>query len=512
MLIKKEIIRFLTVVIFLFASTDLMAQAYKIGDLYTAPDGSLGIVFYVHPDGSGGWVVALHDASEGCAWGDGTDVPELIDQTPTYYHSLLHDTAGYTNTQIIRNYQNNNGYAAGVVDFDKGWSVPAPAQLRMLYGNLPLISSAIINAGGENMANAWYWSSAEYSSSEAWPIEFSGNSYPGYFIYSSKSTLRHVRAVRSFSYQTDVELSYHWSTGDNTPEVTVTPTQTTTYTVTVSTPGGCSDTVEHTVMVTSGSHEVETVTACGSFYWHGTTYTASGTHTYDYINADGCPSTDTLHLTIIPMPALNHTQDTVIQAGTSATLWASGADYLYWTDSNDSLLSSGSSLTINPLTTTTYYINGQNYSAGSNNLVSNGDFEQGNVGFVSNYQALTSQYMSYGHYTITTDGYLHFLSSHLYGYNGTGQFMLVDGATTLNTVVWQQTVPVTPHTYYAFSAQVASTHHSNASGAYALLQFSVNGNQLGPIFHSPDTLNVWQPYYEVWYSGNNTIATLTILN
>ena len=53
------------------------AQSYHIGDLYTAPDGSRGIVYYVHPDGSGGWVVALDDASTGCAWGDTTDVPEL---------------------------------------------------------------------------------------------------------------------------------------------------------------------------------------------------------------------------------------------------------------------------------------------------------------------------------------------------------------------------------------------------------------------------------------------------
>ena len=55
----------------------LSAQNYHIGDLYTAPDGSQGIVFYVHPDGSGGWVVALNDASEGCAWGVEGDVPGL---------------------------------------------------------------------------------------------------------------------------------------------------------------------------------------------------------------------------------------------------------------------------------------------------------------------------------------------------------------------------------------------------------------------------------------------------
>ena len=165
------------------------------------------------------------------------------------------------------------------------------------------------------MANAWYWSSAEYSSSEAWPIEFSGNSYPGYFIYSSKSTLRHVRAVRSFSYA-EPDYSYQWSTGDNTQDITVTPTQTTTYTVTVSTPGGCADTVEHTIVVNEVNNTEFALTVCDSYEWNGETYTESGDYTQSFTAANGCDSLVTLHLTIIPMPALNHTPDTVIQAGT----------------------------------------------------------------------------------------------------------------------------------------------------------------------------------------------------
>ena len=35
-------------------------QIYHVGDLYTTPNGTQGIVFYVRPDG-GGWAVALHD-------------------------------------------------------------------------------------------------------------------------------------------------------------------------------------------------------------------------------------------------------------------------------------------------------------------------------------------------------------------------------------------------------------------------------------------------------------------
>ncbi len=49
--------------LFLLMTTALVwskGQTYHVGDLYTAPDSSKGIVFYVHHDGSA-WIVALND-------------------------------------------------------------------------------------------------------------------------------------------------------------------------------------------------------------------------------------------------------------------------------------------------------------------------------------------------------------------------------------------------------------------------------------------------------------------
>jgi len=149
----------LLTILFLCCCNVIFAQNYRIGDVYTAPDGSRGIVYYLHPDGSGGWVVALNDASTGCAWGDASDVPGLANQSPSYIQQLLNDTAGYTNTQTLRLYQNNDNYAAGVVDFDNGWVLPSPAQLSMLFGQLPFIASAITAAGGTepDSTSGLYW-------------------------------------------------------------------------------------------------------------------------------------------------------------------------------------------------------------------------------------------------------------------------------------------------------------------------------------------------------------------
>ena len=459
-------------ILFLCCCGLLSAQTYHIGDLYTAPDGSKGIVYYIHPDGSGGWVVALTDASDGCAWGAATDVPGLTNQNSGYYQNLLNDTAGYANTQTLRAYQNNNTtYAAGKVDFAHGWVLPSPAQLRVLYGQLPFIASAITNARGTALAYDWYWCSAERDASNAWRVDFGANDYSGYFNYTSKTTSCRVRAVRSFSLTSvvyDTALTYLWSTGSTQPYVNVNPSQTTNYQVIATTDYGCSTTAEQTILVGTGSaqtiydtvcqgeaydangfsltasetgstgtkvrtrtlqtagcsstltlrllvrprntqniyqsaceryewngvtyyesgeytqtftaangcdsvvtlhltinhgtHNVVTVDTCDSYTWNGPTYYESGDYTQTFTAANGCDSIVTLHLTVIPVPTLSHTPDTVIMAGTSATLWASGADILYWMDGNDSILSNGNSLTVSPSVPTTYYLTGQNVS------------------------------------------------------------------------------------------------------------------------------------------------------
>lgn len=360
------------------------AQSYQIGDLYTAPDGNKGIVYYLHPDGSGGWVVALNDASTGCAWGDATDVPGLTNQSSYNYQNLLNDTAGYANTQTLRSYQNNSTtYAAGQVDFAHGWVLPSPAQLSVLYGQLPFVASAITGAGGTALAYTNYWCSAEYSASNAWCVEFGTNYNSGYFYYVSKSTSCHVRAVRSFSNSSvtyDTSLTYQWNTGSTQPYINVNPAQTSTYTVTATTDYGCSNTAEQTVIVGTGvaqtiydtvcrgadyeangftlsaaetqtagtltrSRTLETAgcsstltlqlrvnepaastisaTACGSYTWNGVTYYASGDYIQTFSSANGCDSVVTLHLTVSVLPdaTITVTDDTIC-AGDAVTLVA----------------------------------------------------------------------------------------------------------------------------------------------------------------------------------------------
>ena len=56
--------------------------------------------------------------------------------------------------------------------------------------------------------------------------------------------------------------------------------------------------------------------ACGSYTWHGTTYTASGSYTFDSLNKSGCDSLTTLNLTI-----KQPTTATIIQSACSSYTW-----------------------------------------------------------------------------------------------------------------------------------------------------------------------------------------------
>lgn len=288
----------------------IKGQSHNVGDLFTFPDGSQGVVFYNNPDGTGGWVMALNDASAGCAWGNTTDLPELNNYSYSSRH-LLEDTSGYTNTQMLRSYQNNNlSYAAGVVDFANGWYLPSSAQLRAICCKLPLLSAAIVAAGGTDLAYDYYRSSTENSANSAWMINFNNNSSGfGSFGFGSKTGMRHVRAVRSFSFSP----SYEWNTGETTPSISVNPTQTSNYTVTVTAASGESDIATTTIVVLIRDSLEIHESACDEFVWDGISYYGSGTFIRNYERPGACDSVVTLHLLFehTPNAGIQSSADTV---------------------------------------------------------------------------------------------------------------------------------------------------------------------------------------------------------
>ena len=170
-------------------------------------------------------------------------------------------------------------------------------------------------------------------------------------------------------------VSRTWSTGDTASTIVVTPTATTVYTVISDSAGKCSatDTVTVTVKpfvttIVSGNSDIcqgqmamlSVFGGSGRLWNTGSTQstisvqpqvTTSYTVTTDSVGL--CSKTDTLTVTVHPLPNVVITGDTLINAGETATLTASGAMNYLW--------STGAvtrSIYVSPYTSTNYSVVG----------------------------------------------------------------------------------------------------------------------------------------------------------
>ncbi len=149
------------------------------------------------------------------------------------------------------------------------------------------------------------------------------------------------------------------------------------------------------------------------------------------------------------------------------------------------------------------------------NLVVNGNFSGGNVGFNSDYTyvvdipAVQNEMVPEGTYAIITNP--NFVHNGFSGCNdhtgGGGNMMVINGAANLQDI-WCQTITVSPDAFYNVSAWVASVNPSSP----AQLQFSINGTPIGPIINAVPTPCQWIPFNATWNSGSSTTAEICILN
>ncbi len=194
-----------------------------------------------------------------------------------------------------------------------------------------------------------------------------------------------------------------------------------------------------------------------------------------------------------------------LEPGGSVTLTANGAEFYLWSPPTWLSDTVGPETTASPQATITYTVKG--HESGAEKAV-NGDFSQGNYGFESGYSYSNNLYDE-GTYYVGENAHDYHPNFQGTAHGGIGNFMIVNGATTPGTIVWKETIDIEPHRYYAFSTWVCTVC---PQGAVAKLQFSINGKQIGAVFEAPKQCSVWNKFYEIWYSGNSTSATIIILN
>lgn len=207
--------------------------------------------------------------------------------------------------------------------------------------------------------------------------------------------------------------------------------------------------------------------------------------------------------------------DFTICVGQNETLQGTGPSnntYLWTSVPNDPTISDPTSLTptVQPAVTTEYTLEAR--SVALVNSVVNGHFENGNTGFTSEYTFSPGPngLWSEGTYAITNDAsYNHNnFSCNQDHTSGSGNFMAVNGSGQAGVVVWEQTINVDQDTDYEFSTWVMSLDPQSP----AVLQFRINNILLGQPFQATSATCVWNQFFEEWNSGNNTTATISIVN
>ena len=236
---------------------------------------------------------------------------------------------------------------------------------------------------------------------------------------------------------------------------------------------------------------------------------SSDTVSYSVIVTDaiGCMNPDTVTVWQEPLPDATAGPDTTICFGESVQLISTGGTTYTWDPPAGLSDPSIENPIATPMATTTYTVT---VGQPTGNLVFNGDFSQGNVGFGSDY-TYANNLNPEATYGVATDANtLHgaFVGSGHTGNAPLDSFMVVNGAGTPNQNVWCQTISVTPNTDYFFGAWV-STMVTNSP---AILQFSINGQVLGTPFSAPFNVNSWIEFSEEWNSANATTATICVVN
>jgi len=146
-------------------------------------------------------------------------------------------------------------------------------------------------------------------------------------------------------------------------------------------------------------------------------------------------------------------------------------------------------------------------------LVVNGDFSQGNMGFQTTYTFSTWAWPDY--YGIANSNVNPNPGSWMNcgDHTGGGNYMWADASSSnQNMPIWEEAFTVQPNTNYVFSFWMSNVNGDSISCPPGKVQFSINGVALGSLLQAPNASCVWIQNCVVWNSGSATTAQISILN
>lgn len=144
--------------------------------------------------GSFGIKIALHDEANGdgitLTTKSNSDLKADQDYYIDKYDDAVADMDGARNTNHLRNILNPQ------IKLADDWYIPSLGELYRIFINKKAINAALEFAKGDKLQDRWYWTSTEYSATNAWGLDlYDGNTYG----WNTKASYAgRVRAVSAF--------------------------------------------------------------------------------------------------------------------------------------------------------------------------------------------------------------------------------------------------------------------------------------------------------------------------
>lgn len=146
-------------------------------------------------------------------------------------------------------------------------------------------------------------------------------------------------------------------------------------------------------------------------------------------------------------------------------------------------------------------------------LVVNGDFSQGNLGFQTTYTFSTWAWPDYYGIASSTVNPNPGSWMNCGDHTGGGNYMWADASSSnQNMPIWQEILPVQPNTNYVFSFWMSNVNGDSIACPPGQVQFSINGIAMGSMLKAPGASCLWIQNCVVWNSGSSTAADISILN
>ncbi|PKP16501.1 MAG: hypothetical protein CVU07_06695, partial [Bacteroidetes bacterium HGW-Bacteroidetes-23] len=243
-----------------------------------------------------------------------------------------------------------------------------------------------------------------------------------------------------------------------------------------------------------------------------------GTYTISIIDSSGEEYSVSNIVLSAPNDLIISEPATICEGETIQLTVSGGINSYTWTaNPPDSSITDPNAATqnVSPLVTTTYTVT-SGVEISPTNLVFNGDFTLGNVGFTTDYTQVAdpNPFGVQSSYDIVQNPNAWFAPFASCGDHttGDGNLMVFDGSTdpTGTIRVWcnEDLINVEPNTDYTFSYYIASVAPENP----ASMVVEINGVSLGAALDAPSTTCLWTLHSFSWNSGSSTTAAICIFN